>query len=172
MDSAFDVNEFIKYVAALIAVLNPIGVAPLLLSLTPGASARERAGVAAIASLTVFVTLVAAAWLGEEILLLFAISVDVFRMAGGLLILLTALSMIRPQATTAEPEATDKPRPNPGVVPLGIPLLAGPGAISTAIVFANHPHPQWGEAVAHGAGVTVASLVTLACLTAAVPCSG
>jgi multiple antibiotic resistance protein len=161
----FDINEFIKYVGALIATVDPIGGIPLMLALTPGYTTRQRFWVAIIASLTVFVTLVVASWLGEEILAFFAISVELFRVAGGLLILIMAIDLLRGRHEAA-PAATNH---NPAVVPLGIPLLAGPGAIATAIIFANHPHPTWGEMEAHAAAIGVVTLATLGCLLAAVP---
>lgn len=163
MDSVFDTNEFIKYVGAMIALLDPVSAVPLMLALTPGYDRRQRAQVAIVASLTVFITLVVASWLGEEILTFFAISVDLFRVAGGLLILLIAITMIMPNGRGMETPTPTADR-SPAIVPLGIPLICGPGAIATAILFANHPHPQWSSMSAHGAGILVATLVTLACL--------
>jgi multiple antibiotic resistance protein len=162
----FDANEFIKYVAALVAVLNPVAAAPISLGFTPDGTLRDRIHLATLASITVLVVLSVVAWLGEEILDLFAISVDVFRMAGGLLILLTALTMVRggPVTATATAGRSDF---TAAIVPLGIPLLAGPGAIATVIAFANHPHPQWDSLAAHGAGILAAAIVTFLCLVAA-----
>jgi multiple antibiotic resistance protein len=168
MESIFDVNEFVKYVGALIALLDPISAVPLMLALTPGYTQGQRAKVALVASLTVFVVLLVAAWLGEEILAFFAISVELFRVAGGLLILLISISMIMPGGGHVV-SATPNPDHNPAIVPLGIPLIAGPGAIATVILFANHPDPQWSEISAHGAAIGVATLVTLGCLLAASP---
>lgn len=87
-------------------------------------------------------------------------------MAGGLLILLTALTMLR-AAPTRDPAV--KPDRASAIVPLGIPLLAGPGAIATTIAFANHPHPQWDYFFAHGVAIVAAAAVTFACLVSAAP---
>jgi len=163
----FDVNEFAKFVAALFAIMNPIGVAPLIVLLTPDATARQRTGVALIAAVTVLATLLVADWYGREILHFFAISVDAFRVAGGLLILLTALDMMRPRGGSAPVE--DAGAANPGIVPIGIPLLAGPGAIATVILYANHSHPAWIGFTTHIAAITVATLISLVFLIAAVP---
>jgi len=168
MGIGFDINEFIKYVGALIALLDPVSAVPLMLSLTPGYTPRQRTGVALVATATVFVALLVASWLGEEILAFFAISVDLFRVAGGLLILLIAISMIMPGGGHAA-APTEAPDHNPAIVPLGIPLICGPGAIATAILFANHPHPTWSQMSAHAAAIGAATLVTLACLLVAVP---
>ena len=162
--SGFDVNEFIKYVGAMFALLDPISAVPLMLALTPGYTSAQRTRVAFVASATVFVTLIVAALLGEEILNVFAISPDLFRVAGGLLVLLIAISMIRPDADDEEVKATGH---DPAIVPLGIPLIAGPGPIAAAILFANSPHPTWDSELAQAAGIVVVTLITLACLLAA-----
>jgi multiple antibiotic resistance protein len=165
--AGFDVNEFAKFVAALFAVLNPVGVAPLIVLMTPGATSRQRTGVAVVAGVTVLVTLTVASWFGREFLRFFAISVDAFRVAGGLLILLSALDMMRPRP--ADAAGGDEAALHPGVVPIGIPLLAGPGAIATVILYANHPHPTWTGFATHAAAISVATLISFACLIAAVP---
>jgi multiple antibiotic resistance protein len=167
LSPGFDVNEFAKFVAALFAIMNPIGVAPLIVLLTPDATSRQRAGVAVIAAVTVLTTLLVADWYGREFLRFFAISVDAFRVAGGLLILLTALDMMRPGAGIAPSE--DAGAANPGIVPIGIPLLAGPGAIATVILYANHSHPAWIGFTTHIAAITLATLIALFFLIAAVP---
>jgi len=164
---AIDINELFKYIGAMIGLLDPISAIPLMLALTPGYTARQRTRVAFVASATVFVTLIVASLLGEKILAFFAISPDLFRVAGGLLVLLIAISMIRPGGGHAEEEVTATPHHDPAIVPLGIPLIAGPGPIAAAILFANHPHPTWDNMSAHAAGIVVVTLITLACLLAA-----
>jgi len=164
--SGFDVNEFLKYIGAMIGLLDPISAIPLMLALTPGYTARQRVRVAFVASATVLVTLIVAAALGEEILSFFAISPDLFRVAGGLLVLLIAISMIRPGGGHDE-EVQATPHHDPAIVPLGIPLIAGPGPIAAAILFANHPHPTWDSTWAHVAGIVVVTVITLGCLLAA-----
>ena len=167
---AIDINEFLKYVGAMIGLLDPISAIPLMLALTPGYTARQRMRVAFVASATVFVTLIVASMLGEEILAFFAISPDLFRVAGGLLVLLIAISMIRPgggHGGGEEEEVKATPHHDPAIVPLGIPLIAGPGPIAAAILFANHPHPTWDNTSAHALGIVVVTLITLGCLLAA-----
>ncbi len=164
--NGFEVNEFIKYVGAMIALLEPVTAASLMLTLTPGYTRARRVRVAFVTSATVLVTLIVASWLGEGILSFFAISPDIFRVAGGLLALVIAISMIRPGADhgVEMPTSTDH---NPAIVPLGIPLIAGPGPVAIAILFANHPHPTWDNMSAHIAAIVVATLVILVFLLAA-----
>lgn len=167
MANVIDVNEFIQYVGALIALLNPISKIPVMLALTVRYSAKGRRDVAIVASVTVLITLLVVSLLGREILHFFAITPDLFRVAGGLIILLTGISMLRPDGQLQQiPAEMDH---NPAIVPLGIPLLAGPGAIATAILYASHHHEHWANTVAHAGGIVVAALVTLGCLLAAEP---
>jgi multiple antibiotic resistance protein len=163
--AGIDLNEFLQYVGAMIALLDPISAIPLMLALTPGYTPRQRMRVAFVASATVLVTLTVAAMLGEEILQFFAISPDLFRVAGGLLVLLIAISMIRPGAH--QEEEVQATQHDPAIVPLGIPLIAGPGPIAAAILFANHPDPTWDNEWAHAGGIIVVTLITLVCLLAA-----
>jgi multiple antibiotic resistance protein len=164
---AFDANEFLKYVAAMIAIVDPVGAVPVVLALTPDYDRRARVMLAVVATITVFATLSVSALLGARILGLFAISVDTFRVAGGLVIAISAIRLVSPSAV-AEAEASLKPRHNPAIVPIGIPLLAGPASIATAIAFANYPHPQWRIFANHALGLAVVSLTTFLCLSSAV----
>jgi len=167
MDAVIDVNEFIQYVGALIALINPVSKIPVILALTVRYSAKGRRDVAIVASVTVLITLLVVSVLGREILHFFAITPDLFRVAGGLIILLNGISMLRPDGQAQQiPAEMDH---NPAIVPLGIPLLAGPGAIATAILYASHHHENWANSVAHAAGILAATLVTLGCLLAAEP---
>lgn len=137
----FDLTELGKAAISLFAIVDPVGSIPLFLSATHGwpAARRERAG--RIAALTVFCVLGVTAFLGEAILRFFGISLASFSVAGGILLLLLAVSMMQAQhsplrQTDAEAvEAVD--REEVGVVPLGVPLLAGPGAISQVIIFGH-----------------------------------
>jgi multiple antibiotic resistance protein len=162
----FEVNEFVKYVGAMIALLDPFTAIALMLALTPGYTRARRIRVAFVTSATVLVTLMIASWLGEGILSFFAISPDIFRVAGGLLAVVIAISMIRPGADHSV-ELPAGSNHNPAIVPLGIPLIAGPGPVAIAILFANHPHPTWNTMSAHIAAIVVATLVILVSLLAA-----
>jgi multiple antibiotic resistance protein len=92
-------------------------------------------------TLTVFAVLAGAAVFGEALLALVGASLPAFRVGGGLVLLLMALAMLNAQAggvrqTKAEAEELESGDPS-GVVPLAVPLLAGPGAISTTIIAAQ-----------------------------------
>ncbi len=139
-------TDLIKFVAAIFVITNPLGAIPLFLSLSKEYSTRERRRAALLASITVAIVLSSNIVLGELILKFFGISIPAFQVGGGILILLLAISMLQARQSSIKhtheeaKEAADKD--SIGVVPLGIPLLAGPGAISTAIIFA-HRNDGW-----------------------------
>lgn len=134
-------TELIKFVAAIFVITNPLGAVPIFLSLTKDYSSNERRRAAWLASLTVAIILSANILIGELILGFFGISIPAFQVGGGIIILLLAISMLQARQSAMQhtreegQEAAEKD--SIGVVPLGIPLLAGPGAISTSIVFAH-----------------------------------
>ncbi|MBM3393860.1 MAG: NAAT family transporter [Betaproteobacteria bacterium] len=139
-------SELFKTGIALLAIVNPIGGVPLFVSATTGISAHARNHTARTVGVTVFVVLGLAALLGTRILDFFGISIPSFLVGGGILLLLLAVSMLQAKEsgirqTPAEAQEVAE-RHAIGVVPLGIPLLAGPGAISTVII-ATHKAPSF-----------------------------
>ena len=130
-------SEYAKIFISLFAIIDPIGIIPIIIALTAGMSAQKRERVGRMASLTVFGLLLAALLLGEAILSFFGISIHSFRTAGGILLLLMSVNMLighkPPPAPGDDTEATQ----SIAIVPLSTPLLAGPGAISTVIVDAH-----------------------------------
>jgi multiple antibiotic resistance protein len=131
-------TEYSRFVIALFAIMTPFAAIPIFLSLTEGESEQARARTARIAVLTIAVLLIASAFLGDAILRLIGTSLYSFSVGGGLVLLLMALSMMNAQVSSVQQtreeaeEAVQKQAI--GVVPIGIPLLAGPGAISTVII--------------------------------------
>ena len=134
-------SEYIKFLTGLIAIINPIGALPIfvgLMSAHPDIDPRRTGFVSAF---TVVVVLTIALLAGEILLEFFGISIGSFRIGGGILILLMAISMmqgqISPVKQTQEEAQDAEEKTTIAVVPMGIPLLAGPGAISTVIVYAH-----------------------------------
>lgn len=165
-----DWPEYLKLVAGLVSIVNPVGVIPIFLSLTDSQDRSKRRFIALQASFALSIVLLVALVAGEAIINFFSISLPSFRVAGGILILLTALSMLQAEtaesqklATTGTIESEDLPtlpETSVAVVPIAIPLLGGPGAISTVIVYA---HTQ--ESVEHYVIVGLAILsVSILCL--------
>jgi multiple antibiotic resistance protein len=138
LDKSVDWAEIIKFFAALFAIMNPLGNIPVFLSVTDGRSDRERAHIAAVASGAVAAILGASVLVGALFLDAFGISIAGLRTAGGLIVLSIAYSLLQAQPSGMHHGAGDAaPQDDPAVYPLAMPLLAGPGAIATAIVFAH-----------------------------------
>ncbi|MBN2428922.1 MAG: YchE family NAAT transporter [Deltaproteobacteria bacterium] len=136
-----EVTEYIKILIGLIAIVNPFGAVPLFISLTAGAESRERHKIINIVAIAVTVILLVALLIGEELLQFFGISINSFRVAGGILLLLMSVSMLNaklsPTVQTKEEAEESKEKESIAVVPLAMPLLAGPGAITTVIIDAH-----------------------------------
>lgn len=119
-------------------VANPIGNLPIYLSFTSG-DRREDLAIARSCAFTVAITLLLSDWVGKALLRAFGISVEAFQAAGGLILLLIGLSMLRSETSAIhhDPKSVERDADSAlkGVVPLGIPLIAGPGTI--AIVLAS-----------------------------------
>jgi multiple antibiotic resistance protein len=134
-------TEFLRFVVTLAAVVDPFLAVPFFLSCTTGESVEKRVKLARVVATTVFVVLAAAAFGGEALLRAIGASVPAFRVSGGLVLLLMALAMLNAQPgrvrhTKEEAEELESGDVS-GVVPIAFPLLAGPGAISTAIIAAE-----------------------------------
>jgi multiple antibiotic resistance protein len=135
-----DWNDYFRMITGLIAVVGPVSTVPLFLNFTENVQS-QRKRIARTAAFAVACILTISALAGSQILFLFNISLDGFRVAGGLLLLTIAFQML--EART--PRVKNTPEENQeaidstsvGVVPLALPLLAGPGAISTVILFSQ-----------------------------------
>ncbi len=135
-------TEYTKMLIGLIAIVNPIGPVPIFISLTTSLNDAQRNVIARTTTYAVFLILMSALLLGEFILDFFGITISSFRVAGGILILLMAISMMHAKTNngikrTDEEALESEQMKSIAVVPLAIPLLAGPGAISTVILYAH-----------------------------------
>jgi multiple antibiotic resistance protein len=131
-------SEYTRFFTALLVILDPFMALPIFLALTGGYSEAERNRVARIATFTVAAVLMLVAVVGETLLHWLGTSLGSFRVGGGIVLFLMALAMLQAQTdpvrtTQAEAENAAK-RASIAVVPLAIPLLAGPGAMSTVII--------------------------------------
>ena len=131
-------SEYTRFFIALFVILDPFASVPIFLALTKNYSGSEQHRIAKVASLTVLLVLVIASLTGEALLNGMGTSLASFRVGGGIVLLLMALAMLQAQTdtvrTTPEEEAEAGDRESIAIVPLAIPLLAGPGAISTVII--------------------------------------
>ena len=141
LEGLLPLSGYVRFVVTLAAVLDPFLAVPIFLALTASRDAAERAPLVRIVTITVFAVLAVSALVGEQLLLVIGASLAAFRVGGGLVLLLMALAMLNAQAGgVRQSEDEDRALRSgelSGVVPLAVPLLAGPGAISTTIIAAQ-----------------------------------
>lgn len=162
---------FLKTFAALFAIMSPIANLPVFLALTSdrGPAFERKVAFTLLISLTIGSVVIGLT--GDIILKIFGISLDAFRLAGGFLILLIALDLIRGQKTeTHHGSETEKEhmqaQDNPAIYPLTVPVLLGPGSISTMIIFRGQVS-SFEQEVAYVAAVAAAIAVLVATFFAA-----
>jgi multiple antibiotic resistance protein len=157
-----DFQEYLRYLVTLMAVLDPFLAIPIFISVTATRDDAGRRRLIQVVTVTVFLVLAGAAIFGEKLLLALGASLPAFQVGGGLVLLLMALAMLNAKVgelrqTRAEAEELESGEVS-GVVPLAVPLLAGPGAISTTIIAAQ----------AGGIAHTLALIVCIALVAALV----
>ncbi len=139
-----DFTEYTKIFISLFAILDPIGIIPVIILFTSGMSAPKRAKVGRVASLAVCAILLVALLIGQPLLAFFGISISSFRVAGGILLMLMAFKMLNGNLYTSVATDNDSAGGEASsihaIVPLSIPLLAGPGSISAVILEAHKAH--------------------------------
>jgi multiple antibiotic resistance protein len=154
MSDWVDPRFFGQVFVTLMVIMDPPGTVPLFLSLTSGRTARARHRLASQAVLTAAVVITVFALFGQTILAYLHITVPALQVAGGLLLVIVALELL----TGGQQDPAGVPDVNVALVPLGTPLLAGPGAIVATIVFVRSVRePSEGFALA--AGIVAVHLV-------------
>lgn len=158
--SPVQIQDAINAFTTMFVIIDPIGTAPIFLALTAGmgAAVRRRVAIRGVvvggAILTVF------ALAGDAVLAFVGISMPAFRVAGGILLFLTALDMLFEKRTERREKQAEEPVNDPSVFPLALPLIAGPGAITSMILLMNeHPGDMAGQAMVMGVMYAVLLLV-------------
>jgi multiple antibiotic resistance protein len=167
VDTAFLITAFVT----LFVIIDPIGMTPLFVAMTQGMSTAKRRAIALRACITSALILIIFASFGEAVLGFIGISMPAFRIAGGILLFLTALDMLferrskrrKSQADEAEEEDDSD---DPSIFPLAIPLIGGPGSITTVILLAGQKPGLEGLAWVIGVMLCVVSMVFVLFLTA------
>lgn len=130
-------TEYTKFFIAILSIVDPLAALPIYFSMTEKMTAEQKQKLPSLVGTAITITLLIALFLGATILAFFGISDGSFRIASGLLLLITAYQMF--QHSTLSDLVSSTPDSNVHVVvPLAIPLLAGPGAMSTVIVYSSH----------------------------------
>jgi len=126
--------------AILFVVIDPIGLAPVFVALTQGMAPKKRKAIALRACVIAFVILSLFGLMGESVLSFAGISMPAFQIAGGILLFITAFEMLfelRGKRRSDKGEESEEDDRDPSVFPLSIPLIAGPGAITSMILLTN-----------------------------------
>jgi len=163
---------YIKSLVGVLAIVNPLGAIPIFLALCGDRSPTECQRIARISAFSVGVILLTSIWAGDSILEFFGISLSAFRAGGGLLILLMGIHMLQAKQShmrhTPEEAEEGEDKENIAVVPLAIPLMAGPGAISMVIVNA-HQTANWSDRLILSAGIAIVICAVWLALRLATP---
>lgn len=137
--------DAMKFFVAMIIMMNPLGSLSIFLELTRKLSLQKQRRIALSCGFAITVIMLVTIWTGKDLLTLLGITIPSFRFAGGIILLLMGLSMLQsresPVSHTSEDDEAAKERESVAVVPLALPIIIGPGAISTLII-ASNDYPQ------------------------------
>ena len=144
-------TEYLKIFIALLAVVDPFAAMPIVIGMMARDEDADLKAIARTVVITVTVVLLLALYLGQNVLDFFGISINSFRVSGGILLMLMSLAMLQGKVseTVCNHEEAEEEAHQTAVVPLAIPMLAGPGAISAVILYA-----QKGNSVEHYSIIT------------------
>ncbi|MBZ0123807.1 MAG: MarC family protein [Roseovarius sp.] len=166
MDAAFPIAAFVT----MIVIIDPLGMTPIFVALTQGMAPARRRAVAVRASVAAALILAVFAAFGEAVLGFVGISMPAFRIAGGMLLFLTALDMLFERRTKRREgtagRAEDDDGDDPSIFPIAIPLIAGPGSIASVILLTGQRPGLEGLALVLGVTFAVLALVLVLFLSA------
>lgn len=130
--------DTIKFIVAMIIMLNPLGSLSIFLQLTKRLPHWDQRKIAMMTTVAIAIIMLITVWTGKAVLSLLGISIPSFRFAGGIILLLMGLSMLQsresPVSHTSEDDDAVTDRHSIAIVPLALPIIIGPGAISTIII--------------------------------------
>jgi len=134
-------TETVKFLVAMIIMMNPLSSLSVFLQYTKKFSLVNQRKTALKCGSSILVIMIITIWLGGDLLDLLGITIDSFRVAGGIILFLTGLSMLQskesPISHTPEDDIAAEERNSIAIVPLALPIIMGPGSISTLIIASN-----------------------------------
>ena len=146
-------------------LVDPFAALPTFLAITEGADAARRRRIARKGSLTALIVLSVFAFTGEAIFHLFGITLPAFELAGGIVLLLIGLDMLEAKRSPTQEAAGDTEaaaqKEDAGIVPLGVPMLAGPGSITSVMVLVGQVQNRWQMVAILGSIVFTAAICYL-----------
>lgn len=162
--------DLIKPLVTLVAIVNPLAIVPFFIHYTQDYSDAQRKRTVRMSAFSAFVVIAVSALIGLQLLSFFGISIASFQVGGGLLLLMSSISMLNAQPAESKTNVDElratEVKASMGasiaVVPLTIPLLTGPAAISTVVIYADKTQHLWELGLLVGYGVVVALATALA----------
>ena len=128
-------------------LVDPFAALPTFLAITDGADMARRRRTARKGALTTLIVLLSFTFAGQAIFRLFGITLPAFEIAGGIILLLIGLDMLQAKRSATQEVAGDAEaaalKEDAGIVPLGVPMLAGPGAITSVMVLVGQAQSRW-----------------------------
>lgn len=166
----------LKPLITLLAIVNPLAIVPFFIHYTSGFNAAQRRRTVQVAAFSAFCVIAACALVGLQVLDFFNISLQSFQVGGGMLLLISAMNMLNAQPAEAKPHTHELEQgaekaaagSSIAVVPLTIPLLTGPAAMSTVVIYADRAQSIWQHLALVGYGVVVGAATAL-CFALAEP---
>ncbi len=138
--------DIVKFFVAMIIMMNPLGSLSIFLQLTNKTAIQDQRQIAIKCSMAIAIIMVVSIWIGGAVLDLLGITIDSFRFAGGIILLLIGLSMLQSHQSavtfTPEEDIAAEERHSIAIVPMALPIIVGPGAIST-LVLASNDYPYF-----------------------------
>jgi len=152
--------------ASLFVIVDPVGLIPAFLAMTPQNTAGERVKMAGLACALTCLILLSFALTGKILLNFFGITLSAFEIAGGIILMLVGIDMLQARRTqvkeTREEQAEGADKDDIAVTPLAVPMLAGPGAITTVILLNNQASDLFDK------GILILNILTVSALSFAI----
>jgi multiple antibiotic resistance protein len=162
LESSNLVRFSVLALSSIFFLVDPFAALPTFLAVTAGQDASKRKRTARKASMTAFVVLTAFAVAGKYIFEMFGISLPAFEISGGVILLLIGLDMLEAKRSATQESASETEaatsKDDAGIVPMGIPMLAGPGAITSVMVLVGQVQARW-QMVAILSSIAVTTLI-------------
>ncbi|MGC8990523.1 MAG: MarC family protein [Verrucomicrobiia bacterium] len=145
------IEYLLMALGSLFAIVDPIAAVPAFLAMTPNNSPEERVRMARLASAVTAGVLIVFAWLGNQLFRVLGVTIHAFKLAGSIVLLMVALDMLRAQRSrvqeTEEETGAAAEKEDIAITPLAVPMLAGPGAITTAILLRHQATGSIGKQI-------------------------
>jgi len=136
-----DFTQFVNHFIGLLVIANPLSALPALLRITRNQTLAEKRRTGLVAAFSVLIIMLTSTWIGTPLLRVLGIQLPAFQVAGGIIIFLMALSMLNAEESPIKQTIEEQKEKRTGdvgaIIPLAIPIIAGPGAISTIIISVN-----------------------------------